>query len=241
VSPAVPDPGEQVSFTATVAPGEQTSSPTLAWDLNNDGAFDDATGTTATAGFVSAAMHVVRVQATFPDGDRAVAREAVPVGVPAETTTIPETTGPGTTQTPTVTQTPRPQLPHLQLPQQQPSTVDGPIASVAVPERVKLQTLRGKSLRVRFDCVRACTISGRLRLDGAMARRFGLGRGHGAVTIGRGSSSLAAAGSRTLVVSLTARAKRALRKRGRAAVDLTTDLRSGAWRHASTQRIVLSR
>jgi hypothetical protein len=140
-----------------------------------------------------------------------------------------------------VTQTPKPQLPHLQLPPQQPSTVDGPIASVSVPERVKLQTLRGRSLRVRFDCVRACTISGRLTLDGATARRFGLGSGHGAVTIGRGSSSLTAAGSRTLVVSLTTRAKRALRNRGRAAVRLRTDLRSGAWRLASTQRITLSR
>jgi secreted trypsin-like serine protease len=245
VSPAAPDPGEQVSFTANVAPGTQPSSPTLAWDLDNDGAFDDATGATATAAFVSAAVHIVRVQATFADGDRAVAREAVLVGVsPATPSVIPETADPDpdtTEAAPTVTQTPRPQLPHLQLPQQQPSTVDGPIASVSVPEHVKLRTVRGKRLRVRFDCVRACTISGRLTLDGATARRFGLGSGGSAVTIGRGSSSLTAAGSRTLVVGLTARAKRALRNRSRADVHLTTDVRSGAWRLASTQKIALSR
>lgn len=246
VSPAAPDPGEQVSFTATVAPGATAGSPTLAWDLDDDGAFDDATGTTATAAFVSAAMHVVRVQATFPDGDRAVAREAVPVGVPAGTATVadPETAEPvttATTVTKPVTQTPQLQFPQIHLPQQ-PSTVDVPIGSVAVPERVKLQTLRGKSLRVRFDCVRACTISGRLTLDGATARRFGLGgSGSGAVTIGRGSSSLTAAGSRMLTVGLTARAKRALRNRSRATVRLRTELSSGASHLADTRRISVSR
>ena len=244
-SPAAPDPGEQVSFTASVALGAQVSSPTLAWDLDDDGAFDDATGATAGAAFVSAGTHVVRVQATFPDGDRAVAREAVPVGVPAQTTTLAPVADPVATTTTTTataaTQTPQLQLPQLQLPQQQPSTVDGPLGSVSAPERVKLQTLRGKSLRVRFDCVRACTISGRLTLDGATARRFGLGSGGSAVTIGRGSSSLAEAGSRTLAVGLTARAKRALRNRTRAAVRLTTDLRSGAWRLADTQKISVSR
>jgi secreted trypsin-like serine protease len=241
VSPAAPDPGEQVGFIATVAPGAQVSSPTLAWDLDDDGAFDDATGTTAGAAFVSAGTHVVRVQATFPDGDRAVAREAVPVGMPAETATIAPATAPQTTTTTTTTATQTPQLPQLQLPQQQPSTVDGPIGSVSAPERVKLQTLRAKSLRVRFDCARACTISGRLTLDGATARRFGLASGGSAVTIGRGSSSLQAAGSRTLAVSLTAKAKRALRNRTRATVRLATDLRAGAWRLAGTQKISVSR
>jgi trypsin len=244
VSPAAPDPGQQVSFTATVAPGAQASSPTLAWDLDNDGAFDDAAGATATAAFVSAATHVVRVQATFPDGDRAVAREAVPVGVPADTatTTAPETVDPDTTQTTApVTQAPQLEVPQLQLPQQQQPTVDGPIGSVSAPERVRLQTLRGKGLRVRFDCKRACTIAGHVTLDGASARRFGLGGGRSAVTIGRGSSALAAAGSRMLTVSLTARAKRALRNRSRATVRLATDLQSGAWQLADTQRISVSR
>jgi hypothetical protein len=44
-----------------------------------------------------------------------------------------------------------------------------------------------------------------------------------------------------LTVSLTAKAKRALRNRARATVRLATDLRSGAWRLAGTQKISVSR
>jgi hypothetical protein len=149
--------------------------------------------------------------------------------------------------------TPQAPLPQIDLPQEsqsEPSIPDAPIGTVAVPlrhgtvavpERVKLSTLRGKSLRVRFECERACTISGRLTLDTRSARRFGLGNGRKAVTIGRGSSSLAEAGSRMLTVTLTAKAKRALRNRSRVTPRLRTDLRSGSERLASTQKIAASR
>jgi hypothetical protein len=46
------------------------------------------------------------------------------------------------------------------------------------------------------------------------------------VTIGRGHSSLPSAGSGTLTVGLTARAKRALRNRSRATIRLIVELRS---------------
>jgi hypothetical protein len=46
------------------------------------------------------------------------------------------------------------------------------------------------------------------------------------VTIGRGTSTLASAGSGTLTVSLTKRAKRALRNRSRASIRLSVELRS---------------
>jgi hypothetical protein len=221
VSPAIPEPGEQVDLSATVAPGGQAGSPTLAWDLDDDGAFDDAPGETASTTFVSAGIRDVRVQATFSDGDRAVTREAIDVGG----------TGAPPTPTPTATPTPQPIVPPappLQLPQPRPQTpVDtGPVGSASVPKRVNLSTLRGKSLRVRFHCERACKISGRLMLSARDARRVGLGSGRAAVTIGRGSSRLASAGSGTLTVGLTKRAKRALRKRSRATIRLSVELRS---------------
>jgi trypsin len=219
VSPAVPQPGEHFDLTATVAPGAQASSPTLAWDLDDDGAFDDAAGPTAATAFVSAGIRDVLVQATFPDGDRAVTREAIDVG------------GTGVIAPPAPTPTPQPTVqptPQLQFPQPRPQTpVDaGPVGSASVPERVNLSTLRGKSLRVRFHCERACTISGRLTLGARDARRAGLGSGRSSVTIGRGSSRLAAAGSGTLTVGLTKRAKRALRHRSRASIRLSVELRS---------------
>jgi secreted trypsin-like serine protease len=125
--------------------------------------------------------------------------------------------------------------------EQQPPQLDAPAGTVAVPAHMKLSSLRGKRLRVRFDCDRACTISGRLTLDARSARRFGLGRGRGAVTIGRGKSSLAGAGSRMLTVTLTPKARRALRNRSGFTLRLRTDLRSGTSHLPSTHRITVSR
>jgi secreted trypsin-like serine protease len=223
-SSAIPAPGEQVDLSATVAPGAQTSSPTLAWDLDGDGAFDDATGATASTTFASAGVRVVRVQATFADGDRAVARKAVDVGG----TGVPVSVGPTTTTTTTTPQQTVQALPQPQFPQQQTQAPgdDGPVGSASLPDHVKLSTLRSKSLRVRFRCERACTISGRLTLSARDAKRFGLGSGRTAVAIGRGSSRLASAGSGTLTVGLTKRAKRALRNRPRASIRLSVTLRS---------------
>jgi trypsin len=222
-SSTIPAPGEQVDLSATVGPGAQTSSPALAWDLDGDGVFDDATGATASTAFASTGVRIVRVQATFPDGDRAVARKALDVGNTGVLASPTTTTTNATTPLQTVQR-----LPQLQLPQQQTQTPvdDGPVGSASLPDHVKLSTLRSKSLRVRFRCERACTISGRLTLSARDAKRFGLGSGRAAVTIGRGSSRLAAAGSGTLTVGLTKRAKRALRNRSRASIRLSVELRS---------------
>jgi hypothetical protein len=225
VSPATPDPGQAVQLSATVAPGTQASSPSLAWDLDDDGAFDDATGPAATTTFVSTGIRDVRVQATFADGDRAVTREGIDVGGTGMIVTPPAPTPSTTAATPAPGAHPAPAPALPQQPSQTP--VDAPpVGSASVPEHVKLSSLRGKSLRVRFRCERACTITGRLTLSARDARRAGLGSGRAAVTIGHGSSRLAAAGSGTLSVSLTPRAKRALRNRSRATIRLSVELRS---------------
>jgi secreted trypsin-like serine protease len=227
VSPAAPAPGEQVNLSATVAAGSHGDAPSLAWDLDDDGSFNDATGATASAAFATAGGNVVRVQATFADGDRAVAREVVSVSVPGATTSAPEVVVPPATTTPQR----KPQLPAA--PQQD----DEPIGSVAVPARMKLRTLRGKNLRVRVRCERACTIAGRLTLDATTARRVGLDQ----TTIGRGSEALASAGADTMTVRLTARAKHALRNRSSFTIRLATELRSGAASLERTRKIAVSR
>jgi hypothetical protein len=218
-SSTIPAPGEQVDLSATVAPGAQSSSPTLAWDLDGDGVFDDATGATASTTFASAGVRIVRVQATFPDGDRAVAREAVDVGGTGVPVSLPTTT---TTPVQTVQALPQPQLPQQQT---QAPIDDAPVGNASLPDHVKLSTLLSKNLRVRFRCERACTISGRLTLSARDAKRFGLGSGRAAVTIGSGSSRLASAGSGTLTVGLTKRAKRSLRNRSRVSIRLSVKLR----------------
>jgi hypothetical protein len=237
VNPATPAPGEPVRLTATVALGAHTTPPTaISWDLDADGAFDDATGSVAEATFAGIGDHVVRVQALFSDGDRAVTREVVPVAEPAPPVT-PPVTPPATA--PPVTAAPAPQATPAQIQEVQRLLAPALIGTVTVPARVKLRALRGSSLRVSFRCERACTISGRMTLDSATARRYGLRSGE---TIGRGSGSRVSGGTSTMTVRLTSRAKRALRNRGGFAVRLATDLSgAGAIAVRGTHRIAVSR
>jgi trypsin len=232
-TPAAPVPGETVRLTATVAPGEQPTAPTsLSWDLDDDGAYDDATGPVTETTF-AAGSHVVRVQAPFANGDRAAARAIVTAADAAAPVIAPVTLPPVPQPTPAQIQAVQ------RIPAPAPVTAPAPIGTVTVPARVKLGTLRGTSLRVSFSCERACTISGRMTLDAATARRFGLHRGE---TIGRGSGSRVSGGRSTMTVQLTSRAKRALRNRGRFTVRLATDLRgAGAIAVRGTQTVTVSR
>jgi len=54
-------------------------SPRVSWGHDADGAYDDATGLTASVNFSAAGRHVVKVQSRYPDGDRAIARTTVTV------------------------------------------------------------------------------------------------------------------------------------------------------------------
>jgi trypsin len=233
--------GEQVTLGATVGLGAHaaTPAPTLTWDLDDDGAFDDATGPTATMAFATVGSHAVRAQALFADNDRAVAREVVAVPAPDAQPPAPGP-GPAAQATPpAATAPPAPQATPAQIQQIQAALAPAPIGAVTVPGSLKLRTLRGTSLRVRFRCERACQISGRMTLDAATARRFGLRTGE---TIGRGSGSRTSGGRSTMTVRLTSRAKRALRNRGRFSVRLATHLRGdGAISVRGTKRITVSR
>jgi glucose/arabinose dehydrogenase len=62
-----PDPGDTLTF---------------AWDLDNDGAFDDANGTGVTQVYTSTGVKVVRVKATDQAGLSEVAQTSVTVGTP---------------------------------------------------------------------------------------------------------------------------------------------------------------
>jgi PKD repeat protein len=66
VSPASPQTGQSVTFTdaSTDSDGAIAS---RAWDTDNDGSFDDGTGTTASRTFTSAGSYTVRLQVTDDD------------------------------------------------------------------------------------------------------------------------------------------------------------------------------
>lgn len=238
ISPATPAPGGQVTLSATVAAGAEVTPPALSWDLDDDGAFDDAVGATATATFATLGSHVVRVQALYADLDRAVAREVVnvvdpsapvtPVTPPGPPPPPPPPAGPPATQ-------PAPQTQQQIL--QQTVDLSAPFGSVSRPARIKLRTLRDRGLRVSFTCRRSCTLSGRLTVDAATARRFGLR----SRTLGRATTSLDGAGSGTLSVRLGATAKRALRNRKRFTARLATELAGGTTPLTGSSRIAVSR
>jgi PKD repeat protein len=80
-SPAAPAVGGDVTFTSTSADVDGTVALTR-WDLDNDGAFDDATGTTATRSFVVAGAFTVKVRVRDNLGAEATEARVVTVNQP---------------------------------------------------------------------------------------------------------------------------------------------------------------
>jgi hypothetical protein len=94
---------------------------------------------------------------------------------------------------------------------------------------------------VRFECAGACTMRGRLTLGPTAARRFGLGRTGRSVTIGTATKRLTQAGTATLTLKLSARAKRALRNRRRVTISVSTDLTAGSVKLPGRQAVSVRR
>jgi PKD domain len=78
-APSSPLTGEPVTF-ASISADPDGPIVSQAWDLDADGAFDDATGPTAELTFAEAGDHVVRLQVADRDGAVAVAQATVAVG-----------------------------------------------------------------------------------------------------------------------------------------------------------------
>jgi len=213
-SPSTPSPGDQVTFTANVNRGAETTAPTsLTWDLDDDGAFDDAAGPSAASTIADPGHQFVRLQAVWADGERAVTRD--PVSALVAPPPPPPPAPPAPPASPPVQVTgPTPQ----QLAAQQRAI---PIGGISVRTIVRLKTLRGTNgIAVAFQCRVGCAISGQLKVSASTARRYGLR----SRTIGSGSGALAAAGNAKMAVRLTPRAKTALRRARNFTATLTTSL-----------------
>ena len=77
-SPRAPVVGEIVRFTATVSdPDDDVAN--VAWDIDDDGEFDDASGTSASTSFDTVGGHVVRLQVVDRDGNEVEAAHRVDV------------------------------------------------------------------------------------------------------------------------------------------------------------------
>jgi secreted trypsin-like serine protease len=226
ISPRSPDPGTNVLLTATagdVLPG----TPNFAWDLDDDGQYDDDTGTTATVRDISAGSTVVRVQETYDDGDRALAREVVTTAgspLPPPPPPPPPPPRPGT-------------LDPVRRGDIQPLPLAGssslnsalpPLARLlAGPRRVRVSSLLDGRVSIGVSCSAACALSARLTLDARTAQKIGLVKAARNVLIGTGTKRLRRAGRVTIVIGLKRSAVKALRRAHDGATRVRVTARAG--------------
>ncbi len=78
VSPGSPQTGQQVTFTDTSTDGDGAIA-SRAWDLDNDGSYDDGTGATAARGFTGAGTFTVGLRVVDDDGAPATTSRQVTV------------------------------------------------------------------------------------------------------------------------------------------------------------------
>ena len=116
--PSAPAPGELVTFHATAIPVHEGEPIRLAWDLDGDRAFDDATGDTASRSF-DAGEHVVRLLATTGPGHQTIVEKTIAVAA-ADPAPSPE---------PSPDPTPAPPQPTPAPPQPRADTNQPPVAA----------------------------------------------------------------------------------------------------------------
>ena len=135
---ANPVAGQPVTFTSTTT-ATGTAPVRLAWDLDDDGAFDDGIAATVARSY-PAGSHVVRLQArqTGPGPTDSVATQTILVAATAPTTPQPSTPDPAaTTPTPATNLAPTAAIDRAcgALIQSGPEVCLGPKAKVGVPKR----------------------------------------------------------------------------------------------------------
>jgi hypothetical protein len=82
-APAAPLTGQVVAFASTsTTTGDNNRVTVQVWDLNNDGKFDDASGTTAARWFDAAGVYAISLKAYDARGHSAVATQNVTVSDP---------------------------------------------------------------------------------------------------------------------------------------------------------------
>jgi secreted trypsin-like serine protease len=225
VSPERPSPREDVTLVASGSqPLGQLGARSYSWDLDDDGRYDDGVGPFATFP-AHAGSTVVRVQESYPDGDRALAREVVttagsPLPLPPPPPPPPPTPR-GSIAPPPAAEPPAPTAPASIKPLP-------PLARLlAGPRKIRVASLSDGRMSIRVECTAACALTARLTLDGRTAKRIGLTRSAGRVLVGSGARKLSKAGSVKLAVRLTRKAVRALRRGAGGAMKLRVTARAG--------------
>jgi len=230
-SPASPAPGDTVQLIATTTkPAAQTplaNSPV--WDLDGDGAYDDATGLTASLPSAPAGTYVVRVQERYTDGDRAQAREVVTVAAPAPPPPPPSAPPPP------------PPPPAVIAPPPPPPPAPKPLARlVDVPRSVSVKSLLDGRTSIRVRCYRSCSVRASLRLGGPLPRQVGSSPS-AVMPIGTGRTRFSNARTARVTIRLTKSAVRRLRRVRRGSLALRVTVTGGDRRAQLNEVLVLRR
>ena len=226
ISPRSPDPGTNVMLTAT-AGAFRPGPPSFAWDLDDDGQYDDDHGATGALRDINAGSTVVRVQVSYGDGDRALAREVVTTAgspLPQPPPPPPPPPRPGTLD-------PVRHVDTQPAPLADSSALDNdlpPLARLlAGPRRARVSSLLDGRTSIGVTCSAACALSARLTLDARTAKKIGLVKVARSTLIGTGSKRLRRAGRVTIVLRLKSSAVRALRRARDGAIRVRVTARAG--------------
>ncbi|HEY6887233.1 MAG TPA: PKD domain-containing protein, partial [Solirubrobacter sp.] len=217
-SVAEPSREEPVTFTSTSTDPDGGPIASTAWDLDDDGAFDDATGPVTTTSFATAGTRRVGVKVRDDGGDNGIRYATVTVGtgvfVPAPTPS-PE---------PTATPLPNPGPAATPAPQ-------GDKTAPKVTASVKTAT-RKSGVSVKVGCSEACKVTVVLTVDKATAKRLKV-----AATLGRATGKAG-----TITVKLSAKAKAALKRQRSVKATLTiTAVDAAGNRTVTTKTLTIRR
>lgn len=233
ISPATPNPDDAVTLTATLTTGAgHTGLPVFRWDLNDDGRYDDALGASAALPRIRAGSTVVRVQETYPDGDRALAREVITTAGSPLPRPPPPPPPPPKPVAPVASRAPNAHQDDAQPVAPLGASASGGVVPalarlLAGPRRMRVRSLLDGRMSIGVRCSVACTLRARLTLDGRTAHRIGLSKFIGSTLIGSANKRLRKAGKVTLVIRLKPHAVRALRRAKDGATRVRIDASAG--------------
>lgn len=206
VSPDPPVAGEVVTFDGAATRAGDNPVAKYEWDLNGDGMFEVNTGAnrTTTRTYLAAQDLEAKLKVTDTAGVSEVRTLPVSVGAAPASTADPAPR-PGPAAQVAATASRPPSTPQTTTSTGKPPTAQTPGAfSFQGPSTAS----RVKGAAVEVTCSAGCRVTATLSITKSVARKARLGSR--AMTIGSSRGSLTSAGSKTVTVKLTSKARRKL-------------------------------
>jgi PKD repeat protein len=257
VSDEKPDAGEEVTLTSTSSDPDGGALVSSAWDLDDDGAFDDATGTVAKVTFTKGGGHLVGLKVRDAGGDTGI--KFVRLQVPSTGEPSPS---PSPSPEPSASPSPEPSVSPSPEPSVSPSPSPDPTVAAATPTPTatplgggttppaedrtapavtasasapKLAAALKSGLPVKVGCSERCTVTIIATVDKATAKKLKLGK---ALEVGRATKQLAQGAPSSVNVKLSAKAKKAAKKLKTLKVKLTIAVVDAAGNRKQTTKTV---